>query len=84
MTLKPGAQPDPTATPTADEASPDPEEKDFYKTDFGQQEHYEETKLEVKTGLTNELWTEVIEGLKDEVLLKLPEVKIPEKKEGPF
>jgi HlyD family secretion protein len=84
LTLKEGAEPDPTATPTEDESSATTDEKDFYKTDFGKQEHYEEKKVEVKTGLTNELWTEVIEGLKDEVLLKLPEVKIPERKEGPF
>jgi len=84
LTLKPGAQPDPTATPTEDESFATKGEEDFYKTDFGKQEHYEEKKVEVKTGLTNELWTEIIEGLKEEVLLKLPEVKIPEKKEGPF
>ncbi len=84
LTLKPGAEPDPTATPTEDESSATTEKEDFYKTDFGKQEHYEETKVEVKTGLTNELWTEVIEGLKEEVLLKLPEVKIPEKQEGGF
>lgn len=80
LTLKPDAQPDPTATPTEDESTSSLEDEGFYKTDFGKQEHYEEKKVEVKTGLTNELWAEVIEGLKDEVLLKLPEVKIPEKK----
>lgn len=84
LTLKPDAQPDPTATPTEDESTSSLEDEGFYKTDFGKQEHYEEKKVEVKTGLTNELWAEVIEGLKDEVLLKLPEVKIPEKKEGGF
>jgi len=85
LTLKQGAVPDPTPTPTEDEKDPPGKDsEDYYKTAFGKKDLYEEKKVEVKTGLSNEIWAVVVEGIKDQALIKLPEIKIPERNEQPF
>lgn len=85
LTLKDGAIPDPTPTPTEDEKEQSGEDTDdYYKTNFGKKENYEEKKVEVKTGLSNEIWTVVLEGIKKEVVIKLPDIKLPERTDQPF
>jgi HlyD family secretion protein len=84
LTLKPDAVPDPTPTPTEEEKNSVLDDEDYYQSTIGKKEHYEEKKVEIKTGLTNELWTEIKEGITGTALIKLPEVKLPEKKEEPF
>ncbi|MCG3197702.1 MAG: Multidrug resistance protein MdtA [bacterium] len=59
-------------------------EADFYSTSFGPKESYEEKKQTVKTGLSNELWAEVVEGIHEEVILKLPDITLPERRERGF
>ncbi|MCA9431456.1 MAG: hypothetical protein KC940_13170, partial [Candidatus Omnitrophica bacterium] len=66
-----------------DVAEDDPSE-DYYKTEFELKRKYEESETKVVTGISNELWTEVVEGVTEGVVLKLPELKLPERREDFF
>ncbi|MCA9443902.1 MAG: hypothetical protein KC964_24115, partial [Candidatus Omnitrophica bacterium] len=66
-----------------DTAEDDPSE-DYYKTEFELKRKYEESETKVVTGISNELWTEVVEGVTEGVVLKLPELKLPERREDFF
>lgn len=57
---------------------------DYYKTEFEPKVKYEETEVSVVTGISNELWTEVQDGVAEGTLIKLPEIKIPERTNGFF
>jgi HlyD family secretion protein len=57
------------------EKNVDEDSEDFYQTQFAPKRRFKEKTVEVKTGLTNELWAEVVEGVTEEVTLKLPDLK---------
>jgi HlyD family secretion protein len=65
----------------ASEEEEEDREGDFYKTDFAKKILYEEEVVEIETGLTNELWAEVVSGVSEGVKVKLPELA---KKEADF
>ena len=55
------------------------EDGDFYKTDFGPKIDYEERTFEIETGMTNELWAEVIKGASEGMFVKLPSLSLDKK-----
>ena len=59
----------------ADEKNVDEDSEDFYQTEFAPKRKFKENTIEIKTGLTNDLWAEVVEGVTEEVTLKLPDLK---------
>lgn len=84
LKVKPGADlaPSPTPLQTGGKGRGFAKlEADFYSTSFGEKEQYEEKKQAVTTGLSNELWAEVVEGIHEEVILKLPDITLPDRRE---
>ena len=66
-----------------DEDEEDPSE-DYYETESELKRKFKESEAKVVTGISNELWTEIIEGVTEGVVLKLPEIKLPERREDFF
>ena len=58
--------------------------EDYYETQFELKRKYKESEVEVETGISNELWTEVIHGVSEGAVLKLPDIKVPERRENFF
>jgi len=89
LTLKPDAK---TESGTAQAEGVEEEEKqdpaedneDYYETHFAPKIQYEERKVEVETGLTSELWAEVVRGVTEGVNLKLPDLGMEKKEFGDF
>jgi HlyD family secretion protein len=85
LTVKEGQSLDPTPTPATEAFAKNKRtHEDFYLTNFGPKDRFEEKTIEVKTGLANEIWAEVQEGPKDETLLKLPDISLPQDQEDFF
>lgn len=82
LTPKPGVPAEPEPTPQAlDLGEKSWANVDFYQTEFAPQSKFEEKEVEVKTGLTNEIWAEIREGISGEITIKLPELSVPERRE---
>jgi RND family efflux transporter MFP subunit len=84
LTVKPGTKLDPTPTPVEASLEENSKDSEYYLTSFAPKEHFEEQKVEVKTGLTNEIWAEILEGIKGEVLIKLPDIVLPKQEQDFF
>jgi multidrug efflux pump subunit AcrA (membrane-fusion protein) len=58
-----------------DKEDVDEDSEDFYRSQFAPKRRFKEKAVDIKTGLTSELWAEVVEGVTEEVTLKLPDLK---------